>query len=96
MNTDTRLSFRLRGGQRQTNQYWSTAGGSSPVLKLAGIRSVVPFQLATESGILFFFSTTTIFGTPVDITLSELAIESFFPADTAIAQTLRLLTVGQG
>ena len=32
------------------------------------------------------FSTTTIFGTPVDITLSEIALESFFPADAATAR----------
>jgi hypothetical protein len=51
---------------------------------------IVPFQLVTEHGVLSFFSTTTIFGTPVDITLSELAIESFFPADAATAQALRL------
>jgi transcriptional regulator with XRE-family HTH domain len=50
---------------------------------------VVPFQLATDGGILSFFSTTTIFGTPVDITLSELALESFFPADGATAGALR-------
>jgi transcriptional regulator with XRE-family HTH domain len=52
-------------------------------------RIVVPFQLATETGILSFFSTTTIFGTPVDITLSELSIESFYPADTATAEAFR-------
>ncbi|WP_239467846.1 helix-turn-helix domain-containing protein [Microvirga arvi] len=45
----------------------------------AGI--VVPLQLLTEEGVLTLFSTTTIFGTPVDVTLSELAIEAFFPAD---------------
>ena len=53
----------------------------------AGI--VVPLQLVTDAGTLAFFSTTTVFGTPVDITLSELAIESFFPAD---ADTAALLT----
>jgi transcriptional regulator with XRE-family HTH domain len=49
----------------------------------------VPFRLATENGVLSFFSTTTVFGTPVDITLSELALESFFPADAATAERLR-------
>jgi transcriptional regulator with XRE-family HTH domain len=49
----------------------------------------VPFRLKTDSGTLSFFSTTTVFGTPVDITLAELAIEAFFPADTATADTLR-------
>jgi len=43
----------------------------------------VPFQLSTEDRVLSFLSTTTVFGTPVDITLSELAVESFFPADAA-------------
>ena len=28
-----------------------------------------------------FFTTTMVFGTPVEVTLSELALESFFPAD---------------
>jgi transcriptional regulator with XRE-family HTH domain len=50
---------------------------------------VVPLRLATDAGILSFFSTTMVFGTPVDITLSELALETFFPADTATAETLR-------
>jgi transcriptional regulator with XRE-family HTH domain len=49
----------------------------------------VPFQFVTESGILSFLSTTTVFGTPVDITLSELALESFFPANAATADALR-------
>lgn len=55
---------------------------------------VVPFQLQTEVGVLTFFSTTMVFGTPVDITLSELAIESFFPADVATGETLRALANG--
>lgn len=50
---------------------------------------VVPLQLMTEEGMLTFFSTTTVFGTPVDVTLSEIAIESFFPADPGTAQILR-------
>lgn len=50
---------------------------------------VVPFELITESGLLAFISTTTVFGTPVDITLSELALETFFPANAATAEVLR-------
>jgi len=49
----------------------------------------VPLQLETEHGVLNLISTTTVFGTPVDVTLSEVAIEAFFPADPA---TVRLLT----
>jgi transcriptional regulator with XRE-family HTH domain len=51
----------------------------------------VPIRLITEAGVLAFFSTTTVFGTPVDITLSELAVEAFFPADQQTAETLRRL-----
>jgi transcriptional regulator with XRE-family HTH domain len=49
----------------------------------------IPFRLATIDGVLSFFSTTTLFGTPVDITVSELAIEAFLPADTATAEVMR-------
>jgi len=49
----------------------------------------VPFQLVTDDGKLSFISTTTIFGTPIDVTLSELALECFFPADDATAQALQ-------
>ena len=52
-------------------------------------RSSVPFRLATDAGVLSFISTTTVFGTPIDVTLSELALESFFPADAATAAVLR-------
>lgn len=54
---------------------------------LGGI--AVPLELRTEAGLLRFLSTTTIFGTALDISLSELAIETFFPADTVTAAALR-------
>jgi len=53
---------------------------------------VVPLKLLSPSGLLSFFSTTTVFGTPVDITLAELAIESFFPADQATAAIMHRLS----
>ena len=49
----------------------------------------VPLRVRTVLGELAFYSTTTVFGTPVDITLSELAIEAFFPADQQTARALR-------
>lgn len=55
---------------------------------------VVPLKLVTEGGVLAFFSTTTVFGTPVDITLSELAIEAFYPADAATAEAVRRIVEG--
>jgi transcriptional regulator with XRE-family HTH domain len=54
----------------------------------------VPLKLRTEHGLLSFLSTTTVFGTPTEVTLSELALESFFPADKATAETLHRLGKG--
>jgi len=52
---------------------------------------VMPFLFRTDFGVLSFISTTTIFGTPVDVTLQELALETFFPADEKTAEILRRL-----
>jgi len=54
----------------------------------------VPLQIVTERGTLSFISTTTVFGTPIEITLSELAIEAFLPADGATARSLRHQSLG--
>jgi hypothetical protein len=51
----------------------------------------VPLQLASPACVLSFISTITVFGTPHDITLSELAMETFFPADAHTTQALRQL-----
>ncbi len=51
----------------------------------------VPLRIRSAEGVLSFLSTTTVFGTPVDITLSELAIEAFLPADAATAEALRAI-----
>src|SRR5215218_6007150 len=48
----------------------------------------IPLRIRTDDGELAFFSTVTTFGTPVDVTVSELAIESFFPADAATADAV--------
>jgi transcriptional regulator with XRE-family HTH domain len=50
---------------------------------------LVPLRLRVRDTVLSLFSTTTVFGTPRDVTLSELAIESFYPADAATAAFLR-------
>ncbi len=50
---------------------------------------LVPLKLATEAGLLSLLSTTTMFGTPRDVLLSEIAIEAFFPADAATRSILK-------
>ena len=49
----------------------------------------VPLQLMAGDKVLSFLSTTTVFGAAMDITLSELSLETFFPADAATADALR-------
>jgi hypothetical protein len=57
--------------------------------ELAGV--VMPLRFRTSAGVLSFISTTTVFGTPVDVTLQELALETFFPADARTGEALRQL-----
>jgi transcriptional regulator with XRE-family HTH domain len=51
----------------------------------------VPLLLSSDHGDLAFLYTTTVFGAPRDVTLDEVAIETFFPADAATADVLRAL-----
>lgn len=51
----------------------------------------IPFRMRLDGEVLSFISTTMVFGTPVDITLSELALETFFPADDTTASRMRAL-----
>jgi transcriptional regulator with XRE-family HTH domain len=48
----------------------------------------LPLRLRARGRELTFFSLVTSFGTPTDLTLEELAIESFLPADPATAAAL--------
>src|ERR1700758_354841 len=49
----------------------------------------IPLKLRHDGEVLSFISTTMVFGTPVDVTLSELALETFFPADDLTAARMR-------
>lgn len=50
---------------------------------------LVPLRIRHNGEELAFFSTVATFGTPLDITVAELVIESFFPADERTAEVLR-------
>jgi MmyB-like transcription regulator ligand binding domain len=60
------------------------SGGSDAVARL-----FVPLVLRGDDGELTFFSTIATFGTAHDITVAELAIEAFFPAEVRTAAALR-------
>ena len=49
---------------------------------------VVPLRYRTAQAELSFLSITAVIGTPMDVTVEELAIESFYPADAATAEAL--------
>ncbi len=52
---------------------------------------LVPVELQLGDQVLSLFTTLTSFGTPCDITLAELAVELFYPADEATEQALHAL-----
>ena len=49
----------------------------------------VPLELRSSSGVLRLITTITSFATAIDVTLSELKLEAFLPADQATAAALR-------
>lgn len=51
----------------------------------------VPLRLAVDGGELSFLYTVTVFGSPRDVTLDEIAVETFFPADDATREALAAL-----
>jgi len=57
---------------------------------------VVPFKMRFGNDVLSFISTTMVFGTPVEVTLSELALEAFYPADETTARKLREIAGSSG
>jgi transcriptional regulator with XRE-family HTH domain len=63
--------------------------GPSSGVELAAGEIAVPLRLRRDDTELAFISTVTTFGTAIDITVAELAIESFFPADARTAAVLR-------
>ena len=62
--------------------------GATDEIHGAGAEIAVPLRFDAGGRELTFFSTLATFGTAVDITLAELAIEAFFPADRATADYL--------
>lgn len=58
-------------------------------LPAAGPTLLVPCRLRLGGTELSLFTTLTTFGTPRDVTLDELAVELFFPADEATDAALR-------
>jgi transcriptional regulator with XRE-family HTH domain len=71
-------------------------GGGAPTQRSGDVHPardmVIPLRVRIAAGTVSFFTTTMVFGTPVEVTLSELAVESFFPADAETAAIVRQLS----
>lgn len=60
-----------------------------PEVELPGPGEVlVPLQIKDGERVPSFLSTVSTFGTPLDVTVSELVIEAFYPADEGTARAL--------
>ena len=54
----------------------------------------VPLKLRAGQTVLSFLSMTMVFGAPLDVTVADLAIETFLPEDGATADALRRIAAG--
>lgn len=68
------------GSQKPNRILYETTDTRAPVLTT---------RLRTPVGVLAIFSMFTTFGTPLDVSLSSLRVEHFFPADEDTAQLIR-------
>jgi transcriptional regulator with XRE-family HTH domain len=82
---------RLQALEQELRAYPAAPDGDATRLEGEVLGIVVPLRFRTEAGVLNLISTTTIFGSPVDVTLQELALETFFPADAFTGDVLRRL-----
>lgn len=71
-----------------------TAGRDDHIAEQVGI--AIPLRLRHEWSELALLSTTTVFGTAVDVTLSGITLESFFPLDAATAAKLHAMAADAG
>jgi transcriptional regulator with XRE-family HTH domain len=71
--------------------YPAPAGAMALATDIGPQRYATPLEIATRLGQVSFLSTTTVFGTPTDVTLSELALEMLFPANEATAAIVRAM-----
>jgi transcriptional regulator with XRE-family HTH domain len=78
----------LRALEDELAGYAEEMGVSADAAREAPGEVAIPMRLRTPSGELAFITMIATFGTALDITLSELSIETFLPADTATAELL--------
>jgi transcriptional regulator with XRE-family HTH domain len=82
---------------REITSYPAPAGAATTGAPADGAeRFAMPLRIATRFGAVAFLNTTTIFGTPTDVTLSELALEMLFPADRDTTDAVKAMVEESG
>src|SRR5262245_31664247 len=81
----------IQGLLSEVMSYPMPSGAAAPTASEGPQRYATPLEVATRLGTVSFLNTTTIFGTPTDVTLSELALEMLFPADEATAAIVKAM-----
>jgi transcriptional regulator with XRE-family HTH domain len=78
----------LRDLEVELAGYVAEQGATVPAPTESPGAIAIPLRLQTADGVLAFITTIATFGTALDVTLAELAIEAFLPADAATANVL--------
>ncbi|WP_245654500.1 helix-turn-helix transcriptional regulator [Streptomyces violens] len=81
----------LRALYEEVRAYAPPEAATTPTNEGRTPEAVLPLRFRTPHGELALFSTMAVIGAPNDVTLSELAIELFFPLDDRTAEVLRTL-----
>lgn len=82
-------SAALRELYEEVDAYPVPAGGHDPAAPAAVPGFALPMVIEHAGAVLSFVSSIATFNTPMDITVAELAIETFLPADPATVAFLR-------
>src|SRR5438270_255872 len=77
-----------RGLLAELKHYPGVSAASTLAIEPADLL-FAPLVITSRGRRLTFFSTLATFGTALDITMAELAIESFYPGDAETAEALR-------
>jgi transcriptional regulator with XRE-family HTH domain len=92
---DARADPVIQGLFAEVSAYPAPPNSESPVSFDASERLATPLRVSTRFGVMTFLGTVTVFGTPNDVTLSELALEMLFPADDRTAEIAKAMVEEQ-
>jgi transcriptional regulator with XRE-family HTH domain len=92
---DARADPVIQGLFAEVSAYPTPPDCESAVGFEASERLATPLRIATRFGVMSFLGTVTVFGTPNDVTLAELALEMLFPADDRTAEIAKAMVEEQ-